>query len=74
MEKLADLNLVHREYRPDVADTLDAFIADYIGSRTDVTTGTQTTYRLVRKRLVDYFGKDHRLADITVGEAKQWRR
>ncbi|MBT4530903.1 MAG: integrase, partial [Phycisphaerae bacterium] len=74
IEKLADLDLVHREHRPDVPDSLDAFIADYIGSRTDVTTGTQTTYRLVRKRLVDYFGKDHRLADITVGEAKQWRR
>jgi len=74
IEKLADLDLVHREHRPDVPDTLDAFIADYIGSRTDVTTGTQTSYRLVRKRLVDYFGKDHRLADITVGEAKQWRR
>ena len=74
IEKLADLHLVHREYRPDVEDTLDAFIEDYIDRRTDVKAGTQVTYSQVRKRLVDYFGKDHRLADITVGEAKQWRR
>jgi integrase len=73
-QKLADLDLVHREHRPDAKDTLDAFIDSYIDSRTDVKEGTIVTYRQVRKRLVDYFGENRRLADITVGEAKQWRR
>ena len=73
-QKLAELDLVNREHRPDAKDTLDAFIDSYIDSRTDVKGGTSVTYRQVRKRLVDYFGANRRLEDITVGEAKQWRR
>ena len=72
--KLIELGLVHREYRPDVADTLDAFIVSYMDNRTDVKESTMLAYQKVRRRLVDYFGKDRRLIDITVGEAKQWRR
>ncbi len=74
IKKLIELGLVHREYRPDVADTLDAFIVSYMDNRTDVKESTMLAYQKVRRRLVDYFGKDRRLVDITVGEAKQWRR
>jgi integrase len=74
IEKLADLGLIHREYLPDVPDTLEAFITEYIGKRTDVKEGTLVTYLQVRKRLVDHFGADRRLSDITTGEGKQWRR
>ena len=74
IEKLADLGLVHREYRPSVPDTLGAFITKYIESRTDVKEGTLVHYRQVFKRLVDYFGEERRLTDITTGEAKEWRR
>jgi len=74
IEKLADLGLIQREYRPSVPDTLGAFITKYIESRTDVKDGTLITYRQVLKRLVDYFGEERRLLDITAGEAKEWRR
>ena len=74
IEKLAELELVNREYRPDVEDTLDTFIGSFIHNRTDVKEGTRITYRQARRRLVGFFGKDRRLTEITVGEAKQWRR
>ena len=74
IEKLADLDLVHREHRPDVPDTLDAFIVSYMDNRTDVKDGTRLAYQKVRRRLVAYFGKGRRLKEITVGEARQWRR
>ena len=74
IEKLAELELVHRKYRPDVADTLDAFIVSYMDNRTDVKESTRLVYQKVRRRLVEHFGKERRITDITVGEAKQWRR
>jgi integrase len=74
IEKLADLDLIHREYLPDVPDTLEAFITEYIEKRTDVKEGTLVTYRQVRKRLVDHFGAGRRLSDTATGDAKQWRR
>jgi integrase len=72
--KLIELGLVHREYRPDVAEALDEFLVSYMDNRTDVKESTRLAYQKVRRRLVDYFEKDRRLNDITVGEAKQWRR
>ena len=50
IEKLADLDLIHREYRPDVANTLDAFIGSYIESRTDVKSITRRFYGQIRRR------------------------
>ena len=60
IEKLADLGLIDREYRPSVPDTLGAFITKYIKSRTDVKVGTLITYRQVFKLLGDYFGEERK--------------
>lgn len=72
--KLVNKGLIRSEYRPDIPDTLGAFITHYISDRTDVKDGTRITYQQVFNRLVGYFGEDRRLSDITAGEAKQWRR
>ncbi len=74
IERLADLGLVHREYRPSVPDTLEAFLVDYITGRTDTKPSTHQVYQRVKRYLLDYFENNRRLKDITKGEAKQWTR
>ncbi len=74
IEKLAGLGLVHREYRPSVPNTLEAFLVDYITGRTDTKPSTHQVYQRVKRYLLDYFENNRRLKDITKGEAKQWTR
>jgi len=74
IEKLSDLGLVHREYRPSVPDTLEAFLVNYITGRTDTKPSTHQVYQRVKRYLLDYFENNRRLKDITKGEAKQWTR
>jgi integrase len=74
IEKLSDLGLVHREYRPSVPDTLEAFLVDYVAGRTDTKPSTHQVYKRVKRYLLDYFKNSRKLKDITKGEAKQWTR
>ena len=74
IEKLADLGLVNREYRPSVPDTLEAFLVDYVAGRTDIKPSTHQVYQRVKRYLLDYFENNRSLKDITKGEAKQWTR
>jgi len=74
IERLADLGLIHREYRPSVPDTLEAFLVDYIAGRTDTKPSTHKVYARVKRLLLDYFENNRKLKDITINEAKKWRR
>ncbi|MGD9855477.1 MAG: phage integrase SAM-like domain-containing protein [Planctomycetaceae bacterium] len=69
-QKLAAVGLVgSRE-----SSTLAAFVDRYIRSRTDVKPGTATVYRRTRKHLLDFFGAERGLREITSGDAKDFRR
>ncbi len=68
-DKFASVGLVQRRGR----STLAAFIDGYIAERSDVKETTRTVYQRVRRYLVDYFGADKPLRDITPGDADQWR-
>jgi integrase len=68
-DKLARVGLLAS--RPKT--TLGAFIDGYTGQRVDVKASTKLVYRRVRKHLVEYFGPDKPLRDITPGDADAWR-
>ena len=68
-DKLARVGLV-----PKRADaTLGAFLDSYATQRTDVGDSTQTVYGHTRRNLVEYFGPQKRLREITPGDADLWR-
>jgi len=69
-EKLANAGLIE----PPDASTLQAFINAYIESRTDVKPSTATKYRNARKNLIDFFGAEKRLRDVTEADAGDFRR
>ena len=68
-DKLAAVGLIPRRGRA----TLQAFIDSYIESRTDVKLRTKWTYEATRQDLLDFFGADKSLRDITPGDADDWR-
>lgn len=53
--------------------TLGPFLDEYIASRQDVKPNTVLVYGRTRKHLVDFFGADKALQDITEGAADEWR-
>ena len=67
--KLAAVGLV----APRISARLVEFIDGYIKERGDVKPGTATFYGHTRRNLIDYFGADKSLREITPGEADQWR-
>jgi len=70
--KLADVGLVAK--RPKVESVLlGAYLQRYADDRIDVKPATQVVYRHTRGNLVDFFGPDKPLRDITPGDADQWR-
>jgi integrase len=67
--KLAQVGLIpHREKA-----TLAAFLDSYIQSRTDTKPLTKKKYHTTKESLVEYFGADKPLRDITEGDADEWR-
>ncbi len=52
---------------------LGAFIDGHIAERHDVKSGTATFYGHTRRNLLDLFGADKPLREITPGNADQWR-
>ena len=54
--------------------TLAAFLDSYIAKRSDVKGGTAIVYGHTRRCLVEYFGADKPLAEITPADADDWRR
>jgi integrase len=71
-EKLVKVGLAPK--RTTVADmALGAFIDGYLGKRTDIKPRTRENLNQVRRNLVTYFGADKQLADVTEGDADDWR-
>jgi integrase len=68
-DKLSAVGLVPKRE----AITLAAFIDGYIASRGDVKPATATVYGHTRRNLVEHFGADKLLRDITPGDADEWR-
>jgi len=67
--KLAAVGLV----KPRASLRLGEFLDGYIKSRDDVKPGTATVYGHTRRNLIDFFGFDKPLRDISEGDADQWR-
>jgi len=71
--KLARAGLIeHRGTVPQA--TLRAFLDSYIASRTDVKTATLTAWGQAQRNLIEYFGESKPLAEISPGDADDWRR
>ena len=75
--KLAGVGLVpSREPQPGDAPegiTLAAFIDQYITARMIQKPNTLRNYLATKRALLDFFGKDRMLADITAGDCDDWR-
>ena len=54
--------------------TLGAFIDDYINNREDAAENTTRNFKNRRQNIVDYFGADKPLHDISTGDADDWRQ
>ncbi len=67
--KMARIGLVPHRDRA----TLKAFLDRYIKGRTDVKTNTVKKYKSTRKRLIEFFGAEKPLRDITQGCADDFR-
>lgn len=79
--KLAKAGLVEAQSDPKAGseeqaspDTLRQFLDNYIEKRTDVKAGTRTFYGHTGRNLVAFFGAEKPLADITEGDADDFRR
>jgi integrase len=70
--RLAAVGLVSPRAKA-VSLTLGQFLTEYRAGRCDVKPNTQLVYGRTQKHLVDHFGADRLLADITEGDADEWR-
>jgi len=52
---------------------LGSFLNEYMQSRSDVKVNTQLSYGRGCKHLLDFFGPDKLLSEITLGDADAWR-
>ncbi|MFO0881140.1 MAG: tyrosine-type recombinase/integrase [Gemmataceae bacterium] len=67
-EKLAAAGLIP----PRASSTLGPFLDDYLSTRTDIKPNTRRNLIACKDRLLDYFGNDKPLRDITQGDADRW--
>ncbi len=68
-DKLAAVGLVAKRE----AATLATFIDGYIRTRSDVKPGTVIVYGQTRRNLVEHFGSDKLLRDVSPGNGDEWR-
>jgi len=75
-ERLAAVGLVEPRAQQAAAGglTIGALCEQYIGGRDDVRKSTRTVYELTRRNLVDFFGADKRITEVTEQDADDWRR
>ncbi len=71
--KLAEHGLVSPRAKVEQT-TLGPFLESYIAGRSDVKGSTATVYGHTQRCLVEYFGNDRRLKEITPADADDWRR
>lgn len=70
--KLAAKGMIpHR--KKDKVELLDAFCDTYIKGRANLKPNTKRNFEATRKRLVDHFGAERSLAEISAGDADDWR-
>ncbi|MFM9962871.1 MAG: tyrosine-type recombinase/integrase [Planctomycetaceae bacterium] len=78
-ERLQELGLIQSlatddENKPGAGMTLAVFLDDFIARRNDTSKpATLIVYGHTRRCLVDKFGADKPLSEITTGDAKDWR-
>ena len=70
--KLAHHGLV-RPRKTASKDSLGPFLDEYIASRGSLKPNTLRNYRATRRLLVEHFGSDKLLADVTPGDADDWK-
>lgn len=68
-DRLAAAGLVPKR----ASATLAGFIDGYIKTRSDVKTSTMLVYGHTRRNLIEHFGPNKLLRDITRGDADEWR-
>ncbi len=68
-KKLAKKGLI----RPRASATMAAFIDGYVKGRTDLKPLTVIKFNATKGYLVEFFGADRPLRDISAGEADEWR-
>ncbi len=68
-DKLAKVGLVAKRE----AATLDQFLMAYLATRTDIKPRTLNNLEQTQGWLVEFFGANRRLADITAGDGDEWR-
>ena len=67
--RLAAVGLIQGRERA----TLDAFIESYFETRSDVKSATIINWGHTRRNLVEFFGANKPLRDVTRGDADEWR-
>ncbi len=70
IDKLAKVDLIKARESADLGKLIDDFIKLKDG---DVKPRTVAKYRVVKKHLIDHFGKSQPLKTLNAGEAKKWR-
>ena len=69
MDKLVSVGLIDAPNRA----TLGPFLDKYIAGRTDLKPGTTQVYLQVQRSLLEFFGHERPLRQITPGDAEDWR-
>lgn len=69
-DKLATVGLIGRRRK----ETLKSFLDSFIQGRTDVKIRTTWIYRATANLLLDYFGPEKSIHEITPANADEWRR
>jgi integrase len=72
LKKLAAVDLIELKPEQQGQIILEPFLDDYINRRTDVKKSTRTVLSHTRRNLVEYFGPDKAIRDITPGDADEW--
>lgn len=72
-DKIAGVKLLPKREETEETSLAD-FIASYIANRTDVKPGTAIAYRNTERCLIEYFGGEKSMLDITPADVKDWRR
>ena len=70
-ERLAKVGLIyHRAYRQRLGEFLEA----YLDGRKDLKDNTRRNLTQAKRNLIEYFGRDKCLRDITAADAEAWQR
>ena len=71
-DKLARVDL--NQPREKQTATLGEFLTGYIAKRIDVKPATKTNWRHTQRNLIQFFGAEKLLADISVAQARDFER